>query len=307
MKAKRLVPGDIIGMVAPASPSDPEKVERAIKSMNRMGYRVKPGKSVYSSRGYFAGEDKLRADDINRMFADHEVSAVFCLRGGYGSQRILDMLDYELIGNNPKIFMGFSDITALLNAIYQECGLITFHGPMGGDFAGGLGKHTKVALKKALESIDPIGEVRNPEMPEVVSDGRAKGILVGGNLSVVVASLGTPYEIDTRDRILLLEDVGEEPYRIDRMLNQLRLAGKLEDAAGIVLGDWSNSEPKEPGKSLSLEEVLLDVFSNIGKPVLKGYKIGHCKPNITVPIGAEASIDTCTRTLCILEPALHVV
>lgn len=304
MKAKKLAAGDIIGMVAPSSPSDSAKAERAILYLNGMGYKVKVGKSVYSSRGYLAGEDNLRADDINSMFADSEVSAVFCLRGGYGSQRILDMLDYELISNNPKIFMGYSDITALLNAIYQECGLITFHGPMGGDFAGGLGKPTKAALKKALESIEPIGEVPNPEIPVVVSEGRAKGVLVGGNLSIVAASLGTPYEIDTRGNILLLEDIGEDPYSIDRMLNQLRLAGKLSDAAGIVLGDWGNPEPEEPEKSLSLEEVFLDMFSNIGKPILKGFKIGHCKPNFTIPIGAEAFIDTYARTLCILEPAV---
>jgi muramoyltetrapeptide carboxypeptidase len=216
----------------------------------------------------------------------------------------LDLVDFKLIRDNPKIFMGFSDITALLNAIYQQCGLITFHGPMGGDFAGGLCKSTKAAMKKALENANPIGEVINPEVPEIVAEGRAKGVLVGGNLSIVAASLGTPYEIDTRGSILLLEDVNEEPYSIDRMLNQLRLAGKLRDAAGIVLGDWGDSEPKEPEKSLSLEEVFQDMFKNIGKPVLKGYKIGHCKPNITVPIGAEAFVDTCTRTLCILEQAV---
>ncbi|HRU42003.1 MAG TPA: LD-carboxypeptidase, partial [Candidatus Diapherotrites archaeon] len=137
MKAKRLKAGDTIGIVAPASPSDPAKVERAIKHISDMGYSVKAGKSVYSSRGYLSGTDELRASDINDMFADDEVRAIFCLRGGYGSQRILDLVDFEGICNNPKIFMGYSDITALLNAIYQKCGLITFHGPMGGDFAGG--------------------------------------------------------------------------------------------------------------------------------------------------------------------------
>lgn len=305
MRAKRLRVGDTIGMVAPASPSDYSKVEKAVKNLTAMGYRVKTGESVYSSRGYLAGGDDLRADDINRMFADDEVNAVFCLRGGYGSQRILDLVNFKLIRDNPKIFMGFSDITALLNAIHQRCGLITFHGPMGGDFAGGLGKQTKAAMKKALESTEPIGEVANPEVPEVVAEGRAKGVLVGGNLSIVAASLGTPYEIDTKGKILLLEDVNEEPYSIDRMLNQLRLAGKLRDTAGIVLGDWGDTEPKEPEKSLSLEEVFEDMFKNIGKPVLKGYKIGHCKPNITIPIGAEALIDTCSRTLCILEQAVR--
>ena len=296
--------GDTIGMVAPASPSDRSKVEKAVKYLEGMGYKVRTGESVYSSRGYLAGKDELRACDINSMFADDEVNAVFCMRGGYGSQRILDMVDFELIRKKPKIFMGFSDITALLNAIYQECGLITFHGPMGGDFAGGLGKPTKSAMKRALESIEPIGELPNPETPEVVSEGRARGILVGGNLSIVASTLGTPYEIDTLGRILLLEDVFEEPYSIDRMLTQLRLAGKLSDASGIILGDWGNSVPEEPEKSLSLEEVFEDIFKDIGKPVLKGFKIGHCKPNLTVPVGAEAFIDTCSRTVCILESAV---
>ena len=304
MRAKRLKPGDMIGMVAPASPADCSKVEKAVANLAAMGYEVRTGESVFKSKGYLAGDDQLRADDINSMFADDAVAAVFCLRGGYGSQRILDMLDYELIRKNPKIFMGFSDITALLNAFYQKCGLITFHGPMGGDFAGGLGKPTKAAMRKALENAEPIGEVLNPDMPEVVSEGRAEGVLVGGNLSIIAASLGTPYEIDTRGKILLLEDVNEEPYSIDRMLNQLRLAGKFRDAAGIVLGDWGDTEAKEPEKSLSLEAVIRDAFECIGKPVLGGFKIGHCKPNLTVPIGAEAFMDTCTRTLCITEPAV---
>ena len=304
MKAKRLESGDTIGMVAPAGPTALSKVERAIEHIIEMGYKVKAGKSVYSRRGYLAGDDELRASDINDMFADDEVNAVFCLRGGYGSQRILNLVNFQLIMNNPKIFMGYSDITALLNAIYQECGLITFHGPMGGDFAGGLGKQTKRAMKSILECIEPLGEIPNPEIPVVVAEGKGKGALVGGNLSIVAASLGTPYEIDTEGRILLLEDVFEEPYSIDRMLTQLKLAGKLKDASGIVLGDWGNSEPQEPEESLSLEEVFEDIFKDIGKPVLKGLKIGHCKPNITVPIGAEVSIDTSTKTLCMLESAV---
>lgn len=304
MKAKRLEKGDTIGIVAPASPSTESKVEKAVEYLVKLGYKVKTGESAYSSMGYLAGTDELRACDFNRMFEDDKVAAVFCLRGGYGSQRILDMLDFELIRRKPKIFMGFSDITALLNAIYQRCGLITFHGPMGGDFAGGLGKATKAAMKRALECAEPIGELPNPEMPEVLSEGTARGILVGGNLSIVAASMGTRYEIDTRDNILLLEDVFEEPYSIDRMLNQLRLAGKLEDAAGIVLGDWGDAQPEEPEKSLSLEEVLEAAFKNIGKPVLKGYKIGHCKPNLTIPIGALAELDTDAKSLRILEPAV---
>jgi len=304
VKAKRLAAGDTIGLVAPASPAEASKVEKAVAYLENLGYKVKAGESVYSSMGYLAGSDELRACDFNNMFADDGVDAVFCLRGGYGSQRILDMVDYSLIGRKPKIFMGYSDITALLNTIYQRCGLITFHGPMGGDFAGGLGKPTKAAMKKALECAEPIGELTNPDLPEVLSEGTARGKLVGGNLSIVAASMGTRYEIDTRNRILVLEDVFEEPYSIDRMLNHLRLAGKLEDAAGIVLGDWGDTQPEEPEKSLSLEEVLESAFSDIGKPVLKGYKIGHCKPNLTVPIGAMAELDTDGRSFRILESAV---
>lgn len=305
MKAKRLRAGDTIGIVAPASPSDSSKVERAIKHITDIGYTVKAGKSIYCSRGYLAGRDDLRASDINDMFADNEIRAVFCLRGGYGSQRILDLVDFEGIRNNPKIFMGYSDITALLNAIYQKCGLITFHGPMGGDFAGGLERHSKRAMKNILESTDPVGELPNPLTPEVVEEGKGSGILVGGNLSIVAASMGTPYEVDTENKILFLEDVFEEPYSVDRMLTQLRLAGKFKSVAGIILGDWGNTEPEEPEKSLSLEEVFEDIFKGLGKPVLKGLKIGHCKPKLTVPIGVEVSIDTCSKTVCILESAVE--
>jgi muramoyltetrapeptide carboxypeptidase len=304
MRAKRLRPGDTIGIVAPASPYDSAKTERALGNLAAMGYKVKVGASVYKNRGYLAGSDEMRAEDINRMFAEDEVDAIFCLRGGYGSQRLIDLIDYKLIRKNPKIFMGYSDITALLISIYQECGLITFHGPIVGDFTGGLNKATKAAMLKMLESTEAVGELENPDTPEVVCEGKARGELVGGNLSIIAASLGTPYEINTKGRILLLEDVNEEPYSIDRMLNQLRLGGKFRDAAGIVLGDWGNALPEEPERSLTLEEVLHDMFHNIGKPVLQGYKIGHCKPNITVPIGAEAEIDTCSRTLRILEPAV---
>lgn len=297
-------PGDTIGIVAPASPYDSEKTKKALSNLAAMGYKVKVGASVYETRGYLAGRDEFRAEDINRMFADDEVDAIFCLRGGYGSQRLIDLIDYRIIRKNPKIFMGYSDITALLNSIYQECGLITFHGPLVGDFTGGLNKGTKAAMLRMLESTEAVGELVNPEIPEVVSEGRAKGELVGGNLSIISASLGTPYEINTKGKILLLEDINEEPYSIDRMLNQLRLGGKLRDAAGIVLGDWGNAQPEEPERSLTLEEVIYDMFHNIGKPVLKGYSIGHCKPNITVPIGAEAEIDTCSRCVRILEPAV---
>lgn len=302
MKADRLRPGDTVGLIAPASPSDRSRIEKAVKGIMRMGYEVKTGESLYCERGYLAGGDELRARDINAMFGDEEVKAIFCLRGGYGTIRILDMLDYRLIEENPKIFMGFSDITAILNAIYKKTGLISFHGPMGGDFAKGLDSETELYMRKALEYSGGIGEIPGSESGiNVISEGKGSGSLVGGNLSLVVALMGTEYEIDTRDCILLLEDMGEEPYSVDRMLHQLKLAGKFDAAAGIVLGDWKDCRPEDPDKSLSLQEVFFDIFSRLGKPVLSGYKIGHSRTNYTVPIGAAAYLDSTSKTFIILE------
>ncbi|MGE5633238.1 MAG: S66 peptidase family protein [Caulobacteraceae bacterium] len=307
MKAKRLIPGDTLGLVAPASPSDADTISKMIEGITQLGFKLKVGESVYSQRGYLSGNDELRARDINEMFRDKEVSGIFCSRGGYGSLRILDMLDYRLIKNNPKVFMGFSDITVILNAIYKKTGLVTFHGPVGGAFARDMNRATITAMEKALECSDVIGEIMNPPaFPiRVIAPGKASGRLVGGNLSMVAAALGTEYEIDTKDRILFLEDVGEEPYRVDRMLHQLKLAGKLDDAAGIILGDWKKCIPENPEKSLSLEEVFEDVFAALDKPVLAGYQFGHSNTNLTVPVGAKASIDTSSKAFIITESGVE--
>lgn len=303
MKARALKQGDTVGLVAPASPSDKDRIERAIKNIIQMGYKVKAGESLYCERGYLAGRDELRARDINEMFKDDEVKAIYCLRGGYGTIRILDMLDYHMIMENPKIIMGFSDITAILNAIYKRTGLITFHGPMGGDFAKGMDRETALSMKGALECSSGIGTIPGSATDDIrtIAAGKGAGRLVGGNLSLVVALMGTEYEIDTKDCILLLEDMGEEPYSIDRMLHQLKLSGKLEDASGIILGDWKDCCPRNPSRSLSLEEVFEDVFAGLDKPVLSGYKIGHCRTNYTVPIGAKVHIDSSSRIFSVLE------
>ena len=248
MRARKLQRGDTIGIVAPASPAPWEDTEKALIQLTQRGYQIKLGSSVRQSRGYLAGSDEVRARDINQMFADSEVKAIFCLRGGYGSQRILDKIDYDMIRRNPKIFMGYSDITALHIAIFQKCRLITFHGPMPAtDMTEDLPIFTESWLYKAIAEDQPMGVLFNPKGYALhgLIEGRAKGRLVGGNLSLIAASMGTPYEINTKDKILFLEDVGEEPYRIDRMLNQLRLGGKLRDAAAIILCDFRDCRSKQ--------------------------------------------------------------
>jgi muramoyltetrapeptide carboxypeptidase len=307
MKAKKLLPGDTIGIVAPASPASWEATEKAMKQLYDLGHPIKLGCSVTQSRGYLAGSDEIRAEDINRMFGDREVKAIFCLRGGYGSPRILDKIDYRLIRENPKIFMGYSDITALHLAIYQRCKLVTFHGPMpASDMTEALPAFTEGWLYKAIAEDKPMGKLYNPKGYALhgLIGGRAKGRLIGGNLSLMAASLGTPYEIDTRDKLLFIEEIGEEPYRVDRMLNQLRLSGKLKDAAAILLCDFRDCQTKYSGKSLKLEEVFEDMLMDLKKPVLCGYKIGHCTPQITIPIGVRAMVDSSQKELILLEKAV---
>ncbi|WP_303740649.1 S66 peptidase family protein [Lutispora saccharofermentans] len=308
MKPKPLKKGDTIGLIAPSSPVGRSKAQACIDWVIAMGYRVKWGESIFGERGYLSGSDELRAYDINSMFGDKEVDAVFCIRGGYGSMRLLDKLDYELIRNNPKIFIGFSDITALHTAFYQKTDLITFHGPMVAGYAKkNLDSLSRDYMDRALMKAEPLGEIINPpDIPiKAYNGGCASGKLVGGNLSLLADTMGTPYEIDTKGKILLIEEVEERPYKIDRMLLQLKLGGKFKDAAGIVIGDWAGCVPEEGKESLAIEEIIEDIVVPCGKPILSGYKIGHCTPNITVPIGAEACIDCSDIRFAITEAAVY--
>ncbi|MCG0276796.1 MAG: LD-carboxypeptidase [Thermosediminibacteraceae bacterium] len=308
-KPGALKKGNTIGIVAPASPASAEKLNTAIKIIEDMGYRVKIGRSCYENYGYLAGSDDVRAYDINDMFASPEISAIFCMRGGYGTLRILDLLDYESISKNPKIFLGYSDITAIHIALIQKSGLVTFHGPMpAADFTcNDFNKFTKDAMLKALTSNSPLGEIKSPEgypAAEMLVPGSAEGEIIGGNLSVIVSTIGTPYEIDTRGKLLMIEEIGEEPYRIDRMLTQLRLSGKLNDAAGIILGQFTNCVPKHPEKSLTLDQVFRDILVPLNKPVIKGVCFGHEEHKATIPMGVKARIDGERAALLIEESAV---
>lgn len=306
---KKLKFGDTLGFIAPSGAVRTEgAIERAVKESERMGFKVKLGESAGQKYGYLSGRDEVRARDINNMFADDEVDAIVCLRGGYGAMRILDQLDYELIARHPKIFMGFSDITALHIALLNRCDLATFHGPMAAaNWAGSpLDDFSRESMYRALMSTEPVGELRNPEgyPRQTVNPGQAEGQLVGGNLMLIASSLGTPWEIDTKGRIIFIEEVGERTYCVDRMLTQLRLAGKFDDCAGVVFGDFADCPVEYPEFGLTLEEIIRDVVAPSGKPIFTGLRCGHCTPKLTLPFGVKCRMDADECTLTVLESAV---
>lgn len=306
LKPKALKKGDTIGITATSSPTTEEKVRAAKTRLEEMGFRVKLAESCFSKHGYLAGNDQLRADNLNEMFADQGIDGIICLRGGYGAPKILDKVDFQLIKANPKVFMGYSDITALHMAMNQISGLVTFHGPMAAsDIAGGLDDFSRYEFLKAITEPQPMGLIPNPENTKVETlvEGRAEGVIIGGNLALISATMGTPYEINTKGKIILLEEIGEEPYSVDRMLTQMALAGKFDDAVGIILGDWNDCQPKKHNESLSLMEVFQEIILPYGKPTIFNLKAGHCDPKVTIPFGVRGVLDATTGSLEIKESA----
>ena len=309
LKGKKLKFGDTIGFIAPSGAVRTEgAIERAVQETERMGFRVKLGESAGQKYGYLSGTDEVRARDINAMFADDEVDAIICLRGGYGAMRILDQLDYDLIRRHPKIFVGFSDITALHIALLEECGLVTFHGPMAAAnwSSKPLDDFSRESLYRSVMHANPAGELANPpEYPkQTINPGVAEGQLVGGNLMLISSSLGTPWEINTKDRIVFIEEVGERTYCVDRMLTQLRLSGKFDDCAGVVFGDFADCPVEYPEFGLTLDEIIRDVVAPCGKPVFTGLRCGHCTPKLTLPFGVNCRMDATRCTLTVLESAV---
>lgn len=313
-----LRPGDTVGLITPATyVSDPDQLALAARTMKYFNLGMKMGKNVGKRLGYLGGTDQERLDDLHAMFRDPEVKAVFAIRGGYGSEHLLDRIDYNLIRKTPKIFIGYSDITAMHLAIQRHAGLVTFHGPV---VISEFTAFTQTWFRRALFETTPLGAVTNPPVsnalrPEhtlrVIRPGKARGRLVGGNLTLVSTTLGTPYEIETRGRILFLEDVDEQPYGIDRMLTQLRLAGKLHAAAGIIFGECHECRPSEFHPSfestLSLGEVLDDILGKLDIPVLSGLTIGHTGDQLTLPLGAMATLDADKGELVIEEAGVVAI
>lgn len=267
--------GDTVAVVGISGvvKGDPAETEKMIlQKLHTLGLKGKIHPSVFAQYGYLSGSDRLRAKALMEAFTDDEVQGVFCAKGGYGVMRILNLLDFELIKNNPKVLVGYSDITALHLAIAQKCGFVTFHGPMVASDAMEPEKdsYTITGLWQAISAKAPLGQVHNPpDTPyKVLCKGAGQGPLTGGNLTLVAHTLGTPYEIDTKEKILFLEDVGEKTYNIDRLLTHLKLAGKLDDCAGIVLGGFTNCPVEDEAYGLALEEIFADILLPLGKPVL---------------------------------------
>ncbi len=310
IKPKKLDRGDVIGVISPASsPEDLTRIELGVKYLENLGYKVAVGKNVGKKEGYLAGSDKQRVDDLHEMFKRKEIKAIFCVRGGYGAGRLLDQIDYNLIKKNPKIFVGYSDITALQSAFYAKTGLVSFAGPMVAvDFHNEVSSFTEEVFWRTITSNKKIGKLKNPRNEKflTLSKGKGTGRLLGGNFTVFSSLLGTEYFPKMKDVILILEDINEAPYRIDRMLNQFRLSKVFKQVKGIILGHFVDCVPPDPTvSSFTLNEVVLEYFQKQLKlPVLYNVKHGHIKDNITIPFGLKCSINTTSGTIDIPENAV---
>ena len=304
IRPKPLQKGDKVAIIAPASPSDKNLIDKCIASLNELGLKVVIGESCLSEHGFLSGTDDIRANDINCMFADKNIKGIFALRGGYGCARLLDLIDFKLIKKNPKIFIGYSDITALHIAINQKSKLITYHGPMiSTELIKGLDEYSADYYKKFIFEHEKIEELLNPERNslEIINNGIASGELIGGNLSLICSSLGTKYEINTKNKILFLEEVDEVPYKVDRMLTHLKQSGKLKEANGIILGAFTNCIAPNNKKSLSLQEVFNEIILPLKKPTISNLACGHCLPTLTLPLGEKVLIDANNKKIKILK------
>lgn len=294
IRPKPLKKGDTVAIIAPASPADKNLIDSCINSLENLGLNVVVGKSCTSEYGFLSGTDDIRANDINSMFANKSINGIFAIRGGYGCARLLNLIDFNLIKKNPKVFIGYSDITALHIAINQKSKLITYHGPMvSTELIKGLDEYSFNYYNKFLFCNDNMIELCNPiENPiKTINPGVAEGKLIGGNLSLICSSLGTKYEINTKNKILFLEEVGEVPYKVDRMLTHLKQSGKLKDANGIILGDFTDCVAPKDKKSLSLDDIFNEIILPLKKPTIYNLACGHCLPTLTLPLGAKIRLD----------------
>ncbi|MBV8367329.1 MAG: LD-carboxypeptidase [Candidatus Eremiobacteraeota bacterium] len=304
VKPPRLMKGDKVGLVALAGPlRHAADLDVAKRQAAALGVRLVLGDHLHDHDGYLAGSDATRADDFNRFARDPTVRAIFSLRGGYGTMRILDRIDYGALKRDPKIVLGFSDLTALLNAITLRTGLITFHGPVAGH---AVPDRTVAGIRNALMSKDALGALRVPAIG-TLSRGKARAPLVGGNLSIVAALVGTPYAVPCAGNILMLEDVREAPYRIDRMLTQLTLSGDLGSVAGIALGSFRDCVPRadDDQPSWTIDETLRDRLVALKKPMITRLPAGHVEEQWTLPLGMNVSFDGDAGTLTVEEPAVR--
>lgn len=313
LRPARLEPGDLVGIIAPSSPPpDPGAVDQAVAGLERLGFRPRLARNVRARHGFLAGTDRERAADLMAVFNDAAVRGIICLRGGYGGARLLDLLDYAAIRRHPKVFAGYSDITSLHTAFNRRTGLITFHAPMLNRelSALGLSDYVRDSFLRTVTQPKPAGSLRvgYAGPVEVLRKGQAEGRLIGGNLSVLCGLIGTPYAPNFRGRILFLEDVGEKPYRLDRMLTHLALAGVFRQVAGVAAGLWKDCEDPTAATAKefrqSSQDVLRERLGRLKIPVVLGLPFGHVELNATLPVGARAHLDARQGDLVITEAAV---
>ncbi|MEG1310617.1 MAG: LD-carboxypeptidase [Romboutsia sp.] len=294
---KGLKTGDTIGIISPSSQFTEYSLDEIKTGFNDLGYKVKFGKSVDKVyKGYLSGEDTIRAKDIEDMFLDNDITGIICMRGGYGTPRILEMIDYNIIKSNPKFFIGFSDITALHIAFNQKANLSTVHGIMGGSIL----KWDAFTYKSLIDTLNLKEKliISNPRNEKIVTikPGYCEGKVIGGNLSLIVSTIGSEYEIDTNGKILFIEEIGEPVYKIDRMLTQLGMSGKFSNCKGIIFGDFSDCNNIDENE-FRIEELLKDRVLKYNKPCIYNLKSGHCMPMISLPFGIDCKLDATNQTI----------
>ncbi|CAN5116258.1 LD-carboxypeptidase [soil metagenome] len=299
----RLKSGDTIALTAPAGAIfNSDSIQKATLAFEKEGFKIIYGDTLHERFGYLAGSDIFRAKELNAFFENKTVNAIVAMRGGWGCARLFDKIDFELISKNPKIFCGFSDITALLLAIYKKTGLITFHGPVGNSTLEGFTMENFLRIVKDGEMLNMIQPKTDPLT--IITEGSVEGKLFGGNLSVWNSIIGSGFLPETKNAILFFEETEEEPYQIDRMLTQLELNGTLKNAAGIIFGKCTKCEAEEPDKSFTIDEVLVQKLGKLNIPVVTGFNFGHIKDKFTFPVGITAKFDTNSSSVKLLQSAV---
>ena len=303
-QGKAVYPGDTLGIIGPSSTLGEHSLEKGLAVLHGLGYKTKLGASATAHWGYLAGTDALRAQDITNMFADDDVDGIICLRGGYGATRILPLLDYQTIANHPKVFIGFSDITALHTAFLQRCQLMTIHGTMVMSLGRDASPYTIDCLAKGLANPYPIGNIPMPTgwYMETIIPGDVTGTICGGNLMLLAATAGTPYSLQIPDAILLIEEIVEEAYSLDRMLCQLEESGIIANAKGIIFGEFTRCEPTEPAPyEFTSRDIIYQYAKRWNKPAVWGFPAGHGTDNTWLPLGMK------THLCCQADPYVELL
>jgi len=301
IKLKHLKPGGTIGIVAPASPSDSKFIDEKILAFESLGFNIKKGQHIYKTYGYLAGTDHDRSEDLMNMFIDPCIDAIVCFRGGYGSIRLISNLNTKVIRNHPKPFCGYSDITLLLNYISSKCDFTTFHSPMiNSNFEDSITKNNfmDVLMNSNKNFSYDLKELMDIH---VLNEMDFKGRLIGGNLSMICSAIGTPYEVNFKNSIILIEEINESPYVIDRLLSQMIFANKFKDCNGIILGHFTDCTVSDYSKSFTLEDIIIQKLLPLNIPIIKNFPCGHSYPNITLPIGCNLYYNSKNSLLTISE------